>query len=195
MDQVLSNYLLSRWIDNLVNILYTIEWHLSFTGEISGSQISYSLPIPPAHHLDHVTSSQEQHRMSWCLALCLAGSPPSMSLLVPPRPRECQRHQATTVMPTCISPGCQSRSQKQLGHSLSHDSSLSPAWLHQPTSLSPLLTVTSLLPRATGFSVGLSSGYLMTLDTHKSEREDKGSKGKKEKEEMANGHSFQNEWV
>lgn len=35
----------------------------------------------------------------------------------------------------------------------------------------------------------------MTLDTHKSEREDKGSKGKKEKEEMANGHSFQNEWV
>lgn len=86
MDQVLSNYLLSRWINTLVNILYTytIEWPLSFTGEISGSQISCRLPIPPAHHLDNVTSSWEQHRMSWCVALCLAGSPPSMSLLVHP---------------------------------------------------------------------------------------------------------------
>lgn len=100
---------------------------------------------------------------------------------VVPRPKECQRHQATSVMPTCISPGSQSCSQKQLGHSLSHDSSLSPAWLHQPASLSHLPTVTSLLPRATGFSVGLSSGYLMTLDTHKSEKEDKGVRERRRK--------------
>ena len=107
---------------------------------------------------------------------------------VVPRLREYQRHEATSEIPTYIPPGCQSCSHKHPGHSLSRYSSLSPAWLHQPASLSPLPTVTSLPPRATRFNVGLSSGYLMTLDTHKSEKEDKGSEGEKEKEAMTNGH-------
>lgn len=98
---------------------------------------------------------------------------------------ECQRNQATKDRyPTCVSPGCQSCSQKQMGHILCYVPSLSPSCPPQSASLAFVPTGdTSLSPRkmpvwATGFSKIFNSGYLITLDSHKRKKRKQGARGR-----------------
>lgn len=63
-----------------------------------------------------------------------------------------------------------------------------PDYTNPPAS--PLPTVTSLPPRATGFNVGLSSGYLMTLDTHRVKKKTRGASERRRKRKWQMDTSF-----
>lgn len=113
---------------------------------------------------------------------------------------KCQRTQATRDRyHPCVSPGCQSYSQKQRGHILCYVPNLSPSCPPQSASLGFISTAdTSLSPRkrpvwATGFSKIFNSGYSITLDSHKRGKRKPGARGKKEK--MKDRHLLPREWV